>query len=60
MSIGKIVQISGPIIDCKFNAGELPKIKEALSVTVKGKKTYHGSRAAYRKRQGTLHSAGHQ
>ena len=48
MSIGKIVQISGPIIDCKFNAGELPKIKEALSVTVKGKKTYHGSRAAYR------------
>ncbi len=38
VSAGKIVQISGPVIDCKFNAGELPKIKEALSVTVKGQK----------------------
>ncbi len=38
MRVGKIVEISGPVIDCRFNPGELPKIKEALSVTVKGKK----------------------
>ena len=38
MSVGKIVQISGPVIDCRFNPGELPRIKEALSVTVKGQK----------------------
>ncbi len=37
MNTGKITQVSGPVIDCKFNAGELPKIKEALSVTVKGR-----------------------
>lgn len=37
MNIGKIIEISGPVIDCKFNPGELPKIKEALSVNVKGK-----------------------
>lgn len=38
MNIGKIVEISGPVIDCKFEAGHLPKIKEALSVTVNGEK----------------------
>jgi F-type H+-transporting ATPase subunit beta len=38
VSVGKIVQISGPVIDCRFNPGELPRIKEALSVTVKGQK----------------------
>ncbi len=37
MSIGKITQISGPVIDCRFAPGELPKIKEALTVEVKGK-----------------------
>ncbi len=38
MNTGKIVQISGPVIDCEFEPGHLPKIKEALSVEVKGKK----------------------
>lgn len=37
MNIGRIVEISGPVIDCRFNPGELPKIREALSVSVKGK-----------------------
>lgn len=37
MNTGRIVEISGPVIDCRFNPGELPKIREALSVTVKGK-----------------------
>lgn len=35
---GKITAISGPVIDCEFPKGSLPKIKEALSVTVKGEK----------------------
>ncbi len=36
MNIGKIIEISGPVIDCKFDSGKLPKIKEALSVNVNG------------------------
>ena len=36
MNIGKIVEISGPVIDCRFESGHLPKIKEALTVTVDG------------------------
>lgn len=32
--IGKIVEIAGPVIDVEFNKGELPKIKDALSVNV--------------------------
>ena len=35
---GKIIQVSGSVIDVKFEEGRLPKIKEALSVEVKGKK----------------------
>ena len=37
VKIGKIVQISGPVIDVEFEDGHLPKIKEALSVTLDGK-----------------------
>lgn len=37
MKKGKIVEVSGPVIDCEFAAGNLPKIKEALRVTVAGK-----------------------
>ncbi|MBQ7942594.1 MAG: F0F1 ATP synthase subunit beta [Lachnospiraceae bacterium] len=37
MNEGKIVQISGPVVDVEFEAGRLPKIKEALTVTVDGK-----------------------
>ncbi len=34
MNIGKIVQISGSVIDVEFETGHLPKIKEALTVNV--------------------------
>jgi F-type H+-transporting ATPase subunit beta len=34
---GKIVQISGSVIDVEFEQGHLPKIREALTVTVNGK-----------------------
>lgn len=37
MNIGKIVEISGPVIDCEFEREHLPKIKEALTVSVDGK-----------------------
>ncbi len=35
---GKIVQISGPVIDVEFKTSDLPKIKEALYVMNKDKK----------------------
>ncbi len=34
--IGKTVQITGSVVDVKFRAGELPKIREMLTVDVKG------------------------
>lgn len=37
MTKGKIVEVSGPVVDCEFEPGQLPKIKEALRVTVAGK-----------------------
>ncbi len=37
MNIGRIAEISGPVVDVVFESGHLPKIKEALSVTVRGK-----------------------
>ena len=37
MKKGKIVEVSGPVIDCEFERGQLPKIREALTVTVLGK-----------------------
>lgn len=36
MNIGKIVQVSGSVIDVEFKHGYLPSIKEALVVTVEG------------------------
>lgn len=38
MESGRIVQISGPVIDVKFDNANLPKIKEALYVLLDGKK----------------------
>ena len=35
--IGKIVQISGSVVDVQFESGHLPKIKEALTVKVDDK-----------------------
>ncbi len=34
--IGKIVQISGPVVDVEFRHGELPLMKEALTVDLDG------------------------
>ena len=38
MAKGRIIEIQGPVIDVRFKKGELPKIKEALIVDVKGEK----------------------
>lgn len=35
---GKIIQISGSVVDVKFESGQLPKIKEALTTESNGKK----------------------
>ncbi len=37
MNTGKIVQVMGPVVDVEFE-GELPNIKDALEVTVDGKR----------------------
>ena len=37
MNSGKIIQVSGSVIDVEFENGHLPKIREALTVTVNGK-----------------------
>ncbi len=36
--VGKITQISGSVIDVRFDADHMPRIKEALSVSLNGKK----------------------
>lgn len=36
MNKGKIIRISGPVIDVKFEDGSLPRIKDALKVEVNG------------------------
>ncbi len=38
MNSGKITRISGPVIDVAFEPGKLPKIREALSITLGDKK----------------------
>ena len=37
MSRGIISEISGPVVDCEFEPGQLPRIKEALTVEVDGR-----------------------
>ena len=32
MAIGKVTQIIGPVIDCEFDRGELPRINEAIKI----------------------------
>ena len=40
MMNGKIIKISGPVVDVLFEQGVLPKIRDALETTVgRGKKT---------------------
>ena len=36
MSIGHVTQVLGPVVDVKFNDGELPKVNDALTVQIKG------------------------
>ena len=36
-NIGRVERISGPVIDVVFDNGHLPRIKEALEVTINGK-----------------------
>ena len=36
MQKGKIVQVSGPVVDVEFEEGNLPRIREALTVEVAG------------------------
>ena len=36
MSTGKIIEISGPVVDCEFKDSALPKIKTALKVKADG------------------------
>ena len=38
-NIGKIVQITGPVVDVKFSTGKLPAINNALIVKNKGEET---------------------
>ena len=37
MNIGKIIQVSGPVVDVQFEVGKAPKLREALTVRVEGK-----------------------
>ena len=36
MRTGKIIQVSGSVVDVRFPQGGLPRIREALSVEVDG------------------------
>ena len=38
MRIGKIVQVSGPVIDVRFPVGSLPRIREALYIDINGER----------------------
>lgn len=40
MNKGKIVQISGPVVDVSFEGGKLPALREALTVTLDGRTEY--------------------
>lgn len=37
MNTGKIIEISGPVVDVAFERGHLPRMKEALKVSIDGK-----------------------
>jgi len=36
MAIGKVVQVIGPVVDCEFEKGDIPKINEAVRILVSG------------------------
>ena len=35
-SVGKIIQVSGPVVDVLFESGNVPKLRDALKVTLNG------------------------
>ena len=37
LNIGKVVQVMGPVVDVKFNEGELPEILNALTISTQGR-----------------------
>ena len=46
MNTGKILTVSGPVVDCGFETGQLPAIREALHVTRTRRSSRDGGRAA--------------
>lgn len=40
MAIGKVIQIIGPVIDCKFDTKDIPSINEAISIEYAGNKVF--------------------
>ena len=60
MNIGKIVAIAGPVVDVEFEEGQLPHIREALTVRSQRPAPRDGSGAAGRGQHGALHHAGGQ
>jgi len=38
VNIGRIIQVSGPVIDVKFESAELPSLRDALEVIISGKR----------------------
>ena len=32
MAVGRVVQIVGPVIDCEFEKGDIPKINDAVKI----------------------------
>ena len=46
MNTGKILTVSGPVVDCGFETGQLPAIREALRVTRTRRSARDGGRAA--------------
>ena len=34
MSLGKVVQIIGPVIDCSFNKKDMPRINDAVKISL--------------------------
>ena len=34
MAVGRVVQIIGPVIDCEFDKGDIPRINEAVKIVI--------------------------
>ena len=37
-AIGRVTQVTGPVVDVEFRAGELPEIYHALEIQMDGKR----------------------